>query len=54
MIRKAEAEPLMDIFLKPKLLFPKIDPAVIEPASGEQWLKLIYNNLNYAETPTSV
>ncbi len=43
MIRKTGAEPLMDIMLKPRLLFPKIDPAVMEPSSWKQWDGLIYN-----------
>jgi xylan 1,4-beta-xylosidase len=43
MIRKTGAEPLMDIVLKPRLLFPKLDPAVMSPTSWAQWDALIYH-----------
>jgi hypothetical protein len=41
-IRKAGAEPLMCICFKPRVLFPKIDHAVVEPNDYDEWERLIH------------
>src|SRR5713226_1373284 len=43
LIHRTGAEPLMDITLKPKLLYPKIDPKVVYPNDWKQWDDLIFN-----------
>jgi xylan 1,4-beta-xylosidase len=39
--RRSGAEPLMNICFKPKVLYPKIDPAIVEPNDWEEWSRLI-------------
>lgn len=41
LVHRCGAEPLMCIAFKPKALFPRIDPAVIEPDDWEEWGRLI-------------
>lgn len=41
LIRSTGAEPLMTIAFKPKVLYPKIDQAVVDPTSYEAWERLI-------------
>jgi xylan 1,4-beta-xylosidase len=42
MVRRSGAEPLMDLTIKPKLLYPEINPKVVYPNSWDEWEKLIY------------
>jgi len=39
--QRSGAEPLMNICFKPKLLFPRIAPEVVEPADWDEWSKLV-------------
>jgi hypothetical protein len=39
--RRSGAEPMMCICFKPKLLFPRIDPAAVEPNDWDEWARLI-------------
>ncbi len=39
--RRSGAEPIMCICFKPKLLFPRIDPAAVEPSDWHAWGRLI-------------
>jgi hypothetical protein len=42
LILKTGAKPLMCIAFKPRVLYPKIDQDIVDPASYEQWDELIY------------
>ena len=42
-ILKANAEPLMCICFKPRVLFPEINQDIVEPNDYDQWEKLIFN-----------
>src|SRR5437016_851902 len=35
--RRSGAEPMMCICFKPKLMFPRIDPAAVEPSDWNDW-----------------
>jgi xylan 1,4-beta-xylosidase len=39
--RRSGAEPVMCICFKPKVLFPRIDPAAVEPNDWQEWARLI-------------
>lgn len=41
-VRQAGAEPLMDLTIRPNLLYPSRDPKVIYPNSWDEWDNLIY------------
>ena len=41
LVRRSGSEPMMNICFKPKVLFPLIDPAIIEPNDWEEWDRLI-------------
>ena len=47
LIRKTGAGPLMCIAFKPKVLFPKIDQKIVEPADWAAWEKLIYTMVRH-------
>ncbi len=42
-ILKADAEPLMCICFKPRVLFPEINQDIVEPNDYDRWEKLIFN-----------
>lgn len=42
-ILQAQAEPLMCICFKPRVLFPRVDQDLVEPNDYDQWEKLIFN-----------
>src|SRR6266498_2401459 len=37
LIRKTGASPLMDIAIKPRVLYPVIDQKIVDPSSYEEW-----------------
>lgn len=41
LVRRSGSEPLMNICFKPKVLFPRIDPAIVEPNDWDEWGRLI-------------
>src|SRR5947209_1362582 len=41
LVQRCGAEPLMCIAFKPKALFPRIDPAAVEPEDWDEWGRLI-------------
>src|SRR6266567_2812574 len=41
LIERAGAQPLLDITIRPKILYPTNDPRIMYPASWEQWDTLI-------------
>jgi len=41
LVRDSGSEPMMNICFKPKVLFPKIDPAIVEPNDWDEWDRLI-------------
>lgn len=41
LVRDSGSEPMMNICFKPKILFPKIDPAIVEPNDWAEWERLI-------------
>jgi Glycosyl hydrolases family 39 len=47
LIRKTGATPLMNIDFKPKLLYPVIDEKIVDPASYQQWERLIYEMVRH-------
>ena len=47
LIRKTGATPLMNIDFKPKVLYPTVDHAIVDPASYEEWEQLIYNMVRH-------
>jgi hypothetical protein len=55
LIRKTGATPLMNIDFKPKVLYPAIDHAIVDPTSYEEWEQLIYNMvLHYKERGSGI
>src|SRR5437867_9463297 len=47
LILKTGAKPLMCIAFKPKVLFPKIDQKIVEPADWAAWEVLIYTMVRH-------
>jgi len=41
LVSESGSEPMMNICFKPKVLFPKIDPAIVEPNDRAEWDRLI-------------
>ena len=46
-IRRTTAHPLMGITIKPKVLFPKIDPTIVHPNDYAEWEELIYQMVTH-------
>lgn len=47
LIRKTGAAPLMSIDFKPKVLFPSINEKLVDPASYEEWERLIFEMVRH-------
>ena len=41
LVRESGAEPMMNVCFKPKVLFPRIDPATVEPNDWDEWGRLM-------------
>jgi len=41
LVRQSGSEPMMNICFKPRCLFPRIDPAVVEPNDWDEWGRLV-------------